>query len=119
MPVSCERETGRRLSRPRTAGYSRRTALPAPVVEAKEKLVNDRHPSGTMTTPAPASDAASAHYAPHGGQETQYGDFTTYDGYGATGFETGAHATTAYDSDPLFGSLPGNGHTTGAYDATQ
>ena len=31
----------------------------APVVEAKEKLVNDRHPSGTPTTPAPASDAAS------------------------------------------------------------
>ncbi|MGW7254061.1 M23 family metallopeptidase [Streptomyces sp. NPDC054834] len=81
--------------------------------------MNDRHPSGTMTTPTPASDAASAHYATHGGQEAQYGDFTTYDGYGATGFETGAHATTTFDSDPLFGNLPGEGHTTGTYDATQ
>ncbi|MEU6554038.1 M23 family metallopeptidase [Streptomyces sp. NPDC046915] len=81
--------------------------------------MNDRHPSGTMTTPASASDAASAHYATHGGQETQYGDFTTYDGYGATGFETGAHATATFDSDPLFGNLPGQGHTTGAYDTTQ
>ncbi|MET8942218.1 M23 family metallopeptidase [Streptomyces sp. NPDC004542] len=81
--------------------------------------MNDRHPSGAMTTPAPASEAASAHYAAHGGQEPQYGDFTTYDGYGATGFETGAHATTTFDSDPLFGNLPGEGHPTGAYDTTQ
>ncbi len=50
MPVSCTRETNGRLSRPHTAGYSHRTALPAPVVEAKEKLVNDRHPSGTATS---------------------------------------------------------------------
>ncbi|MBX9397016.1 M23 family metallopeptidase [Streptomyces sp. TRM72054] len=126
MPVSCARETCRRLSCPRTAGYSRRTALPAPVVEAKEKLVNDRHPSGTMTTPAPASEAASAHYASYGTQEAQYGDFTTYAGYSANGFDTGSHATTttptattAFESDPLFGDLAGSGHGTGAYDASQ
>ncbi|MEU3144151.1 MULTISPECIES: M23 family metallopeptidase [unclassified Streptomyces] len=119
MPVSCARETYGRLSRPRTAGYSRRTALAAPVVEAKEKLVNDRHPSGTMA-PAPASDTSSAHYASYGTPEAQYGDFTTYDGYGATGFDptgsgTGGHATAAFAADPLFGDLPGNGHDQGAY----
>ncbi|MFF4017641.1 peptidoglycan DD-metalloendopeptidase family protein [Streptomyces sp. NPDC001843] len=81
--------------------------------------MNDRDPSGAMTTPAPASDAASGHYATHGGQETQYGDFTTYDGYGATGLQTGTHTTAAFESDPLFGSLPGQDHTTGAYETTQ
>ncbi|MET7292154.1 peptidoglycan DD-metalloendopeptidase family protein [Streptomyces griseoloalbus] len=120
MPVSCARETCGRLSCPRTAGYSRRTALAAPVVEAKEKLVNDRHPSGTIP-PAPASDATSAPYASYGTQEAQYGDFTTYGDYDATGFDathfgTGGHATGTFDTDPLFGDLPGSGHDTGAYD---
>ncbi|MFG2960540.1 M23 family metallopeptidase [Streptomyces sp. NPDC048291] len=75
--------------------------------------MNDRHPSGTMTTPAPASDADPAHYAPYGTQEAQYGDFTTYGDHTATG--------TAFHSDPLFGSLPGQGQgqATGAYDTTQ
>ncbi|MEU8943876.1 M23 family metallopeptidase [Streptomyces sp. NPDC048489] len=114
MPVSRAEETCGRLSRPRTAGYSRRTALPAPVVEAKEKLVNDRHPSGTVTPPAPASDAAAAHYASYGGQEVQYGDFTLYDGYNGTG----TYATASFATDPLFGDMSG-GDGTGAYDATQ
>ncbi|WP_435808409.1 M23 family metallopeptidase [Streptomyces afghaniensis] len=125
MPVSCARETCRRLSCPRTAGYSRRTALAAPVVEAKEKLVNDRHPSGTMT-PAPASDADSAHYASYGTQEAQYGDFTTYGDYAATGFattgtdgtgfEATGHTTATFAADPLFGDMPGSGPDTGTYD---
>ncbi|MEV5316354.1 M23 family metallopeptidase [Streptomyces sp. NPDC052687] len=122
MPVSRRHETCRRLSCPRTAGYSRRTALAAPVVEAKEKLVNDRHPSGSMTTPAPASDAASAHYASYGTQEAPYGDFTTYGGYPATDFDTGGHPTassaTTFQADPLFGDMTG-GHDTGAYDSSQ
>ncbi|MDQ0775030.1 murein DD-endopeptidase MepM/ murein hydrolase activator NlpD [Streptomyces aurantiacus] len=140
MPVSREEETCRRLSRPHTAGYSHRTALPAPVVEAKEKLVNDRHPSGTVTPPAPAPEATSAHYASYGQQGDQYGDFTTYDTYPATGFDpaaagsydttggygtAGAYATSTFDTDPLFGDLPGNGSGTdgggagtGSYDAT-
>jgi murein DD-endopeptidase MepM/ murein hydrolase activator NlpD len=89
-------------------------------------LVNDRHPSGTATPPAPAPDAASAHYASYGQQGSQYGDFTTYDGYSTTGFDanatgaydaTGTYATTAFETDPLFGDLPGAG--TGSYDATQ
>ena len=86
--------------------------------------MNDRHPSGTVTPPAPAPEAASAHYASYGEQGVQYGDFTTYDGYAATGFDanasgmygatgsydtTGAYATTTFDTDPLFGDLPGNG----------
>ncbi|MHC3468304.1 M23 family metallopeptidase [Streptomyces sp. 7R007] len=78
--------------------------------------MNDRHPSGILTTPTPASDAASAHYASYGTQEAQYGDFTTYGGYDANGFATGAHTTATFDADPLFGSLPGE-HT-GAYDTT-
>ncbi|MEU9207490.1 peptidoglycan DD-metalloendopeptidase family protein [Streptomyces sp. NPDC048415] len=88
--------------------------------------MNDRHPSGTVTPPAPASDAASALYASYGGQEVQYGDFTTYDGYTTTGFDTGAHgagtgayATASFETDPLFGDLPGTGGGTGSYDATQ
>ncbi|MCH5673684.1 M23 family metallopeptidase [Streptomyces gilvus] len=79
--------------------------------------MNDRHPSGTMTTPAPASDAASAHYAPYGTEEAQYGDFTTYGGYDASGFQTGAHTTASFAADPLFGSLPDDG--TNSYDSTQ
>ncbi len=74
-----------------------------------------------MTSPAPASDAASAHYAPYGGQEAHYGDFTTYDPYAANGFpagtDTGAHSTTSFDTDPLFGSMPGE--NTGSYDGSQ
>ncbi|MFF4303820.1 M23 family metallopeptidase [Streptomyces sp. NPDC001601] len=73
--------------------------------------MNDRHPSGTMTTPAPASDADPSHYASYGTQEAQYGDFTTYGDHTATG--------TAFHSDPLFGSLPGQAQATGAYDTTQ
>ncbi|MFI6338625.1 peptidoglycan DD-metalloendopeptidase family protein [Streptomyces sp. NPDC050535] len=97
--------------------------------------MNDRPPSGVATAPAPASDAASTHYASHGGQEAQYGDFTTFDGYPATGFETGANTpyatgnfetpafdasafeTTSFATDPLFGDMSGNG--SGSYDATQ
>jgi murein DD-endopeptidase MepM/ murein hydrolase activator NlpD len=73
-----------------------------------------------MTTPAPASDADSSHYASYGTQEAQYGDFTTYGGYDATGFDTtgtsGAHATGSFETDPLFGDLPGD--ATGSYDAS-
>ncbi|MGW7302169.1 M23 family metallopeptidase [Streptomyces sp. NPDC054829] len=118
MPVSRKHETCRRLSCPRTAGYSRRTALAAPVVEAKEKLVNDRHPSGTATSPAPASDAASAHYASYGTQEAAYGDFTTYATYDATGFQHTTQATGTFEADPLFGAMPGDG-ATGAHDSGQ
>ncbi|CAL9505816.1 hypothetical protein SUDANB58_03550 [Streptomyces sp. enrichment culture] len=74
-----------------------------------------------MTTPAPASDADPAHYAPYGTQEAQYGDFTTYGDYDATGFATGGPADAGYEADPLFGSLPaqntGSYDTTGTYDA--
>ncbi|WP_260859587.1 M23 family metallopeptidase [Streptomyces cupreus] len=67
-----------------------------------------------MTTPAPASDAASAHYASYGTQEAQYGDFTTYGHYDATGFQ---QTTGTFDTDPLFGSMPGE--STGTYDSGQ
>ncbi|MFC5240744.1 M23 family metallopeptidase [Streptomyces atrovirens] len=71
--------------------------------------------------PAPASD--SAPYASYGTQEAQYGDFTTYGGYDATGyaathFGTGGHTTGGFAPDPLFGALPGGGQDTGAYDTT-
>ncbi|GLP67850.1 peptidase [Streptomyces sp. TUS-ST3] len=86
--------------------------------------MNDRHPSGTMTTPAPASDADSSHYATYGTQEAPYGDFTTYGSYDATGFGTTgpdasgtvAHATGSFETDPLFGNMPGD--ATGSYDAS-
>ncbi|MEU9990493.1 M23 family metallopeptidase [Streptomyces sp. NPDC007971] len=81
--------------------------------------MNDRHPSGTMTTPAPASAASAAHYAPYGAQEVPYDDLTTYGSYDATGFASAAGATTAFGTDPLFGSLPGEQQHTGAYDTTQ
>ncbi|MFG3658203.1 M23 family metallopeptidase [Streptomyces sp. NPDC047706] len=88
--------------------------------------MNDRHPSGAMTSPAPASEAAATHYASYGTQEVQYGDFTTYSAYPANGFDAGGHAapaaptaTTTFEADPLFGDLAGTGHGTGTYDATQ
>jgi murein DD-endopeptidase MepM/ murein hydrolase activator NlpD len=78
-------------------------------------LVNDRHPSGT-TTPTPASDADSAHYASYGTQEAPYDGFTPYHGY-----DTGAHDTGHFAADPLFGSLPADGTaiTTGTYGSGQ
>ncbi|KUN85497.1 peptidase M23 [Streptomyces bungoensis] len=79
--------------------------------------MNDRHPSGTMTTPAPASDASTAPYAAYGAQEAPCDDLTTYGGYDATGFAAGT--TGSFAADPLFGSLPGDGQHTGGYDATQ
>ncbi len=88
--------------------------------------MNDRHPSGITTTPAPASDAASARHASYGHQEASYGDHTLYDGYGTTGFDTSHHATvttdtgfttTTFETDPLFGDLPGS-DTTGSYDSS-
>ncbi|WP_282700910.1 M23 family metallopeptidase [Streptomyces sp. CC219B] len=65
-----------------------------------------------MTTPAPASDAASAHYASYGTEEAQYGDFTTYGAYDTTGFQ---QPVGTFDTDPLFGCMPGEG--TGSYDS--
>ncbi|MDX5568651.1 M23 family metallopeptidase [Streptomyces sp. ID05-04B] len=84
--------------------------------------MNDRHPSGIMTSPAPASDAASAHYASYGTQEASYDGFTTYDGHEAGGHDTGAHDTGHFTTaDPLFGAFPGDGSgpTTGTYGSTR
>ncbi|MFI9807737.1 peptidoglycan DD-metalloendopeptidase family protein [Streptomyces sp. NPDC052301] len=81
--------------------------------------MNDRHPSGIMTTPAPASDASSAHYAPYGTAEARYDDFTTYGGYDTTGSATQGAGTATFSTDPLFGSFPGTEQTTGTYDTTQ
>ncbi len=76
-----------------------------------------------MTTPAPASDADPAHYASYGTGEAHYGDLTTYGGYDATGFSTGATTAPGYGTDPLYGSQPGQDSggydATGAYDTTQ
>ncbi|MFH8973301.1 peptidoglycan DD-metalloendopeptidase family protein [Streptomyces sp. NPDC017890] len=90
--------------------------------------MNDRQPSGTMTTPASASDVDPAQYASYGTGEAQYGDLTTYGGYATTGFSTGDATTAGFHADPLFGCLPGQDtgthdttgsyDTTGAYDAT-
>ncbi|MEV7285343.1 M23 family metallopeptidase [Streptomyces sp. NPDC093252] len=86
--------------------------------------MNDRHPSGTLTTPAPASDAASGPYPAYGTQEAPYGDFTTATGHSANGFDPGVHqGAHAFATDPLFGDLPGgdphSATATGTYDATQ
>ncbi|MEW2046327.1 M23 family metallopeptidase [Streptomyces sp. NPDC005476] len=75
-----------------------------------------------MTTPTPASDAASATYASYGTQEAQHDDFTAFHGYGTGAFDAGTHATgDLMAADPLFGEFPGGGTTavTGTYDATQ
>lgn len=97
--------------------------------------MNDRHPSGTVPPPAAAPEAASTHFASHGEHGVQYGDFTTYSTYTATGFDvapTGIYdtygtpgacaappfeATTSFETDPLFGDLPGGGGT-GSYAST-
>jgi murein DD-endopeptidase MepM/ murein hydrolase activator NlpD len=88
-------------------------------------LVNDRHPSGTATPPAPASEADPAHYASYGHQEASHGDFTTYGDVPATGFDSGngapatATGTATFATDPLFGDLPGHDTGTGSHDASQ
>ncbi|MFE9096113.1 M23 family metallopeptidase [Streptomyces sp. NPDC007264] len=80
--------------------------------------MDDRHPSGTASPPAPASDAASTHYAPYGFQDGHHGEFTTYTDLSTGAFGTGGPTAAAFAADPLFGDLPGSGPT-GAYDATQ
>ncbi|MFJ3649845.1 M23 family metallopeptidase [Streptomyces murinus] len=75
--------------------------------------MNDRHPSGTLTTPAPASDASAAPPASYGTPEVPYDDFTTYGGYDATGFTSGS--TPGFDPDPLFGHIPSDTHATCEY----
>ncbi|MBO1335129.1 peptidoglycan DD-metalloendopeptidase family protein [Streptomyces sp. VRA16 Mangrove soil] len=98
------------MSCPRTAGYSRRTALAAPVVEAKEKLVNDRHPSGT------------AHYAAYDGYSTTsfaadplFGDMPGDDPYD-TGSSPTSHTTSAATAATT--AAPG-GYDTGSYETGQ
>nr|WP_145482961.1 MULTISPECIES: M23 family metallopeptidase [Streptomyces] len=73
--------------------------------------MNDRHPSGTLTTPAPASDASEAPPASYGTPEVPYDDFTTYGGYDTTGFTSGS--ATGVGPDLLFGHFPGD--TAGEY----
>ncbi|MFF2844998.1 M23 family metallopeptidase [Streptomyces sp. NPDC058001] len=73
--------------------------------------MNDPHPSGTATPPAPTPDTASAHYAQYD-HSTQHGGYTGYEGYDAYGTgsftTTTATATGSFESDPLFGDMPGN-----------
>ncbi|RVU18326.1 M23 family metallopeptidase [Streptomyces antnestii] len=66
--------------------------------------MNDRHPSGNQTTPAPAQDADYAPYASYDPQSAQHSGYTGYDG----------HATGAFVTDPLFGDYSG-AHGTGSY----
>jgi len=74
--------------------------------------VNDRQPSGTATTPAPASDDASVPYAPYGAQGAAHGGFTTFGGHDP---HTGT--TTAFAADTLPGApAAGGAHTTGSWD---
>ncbi len=68
-----------------------------------------------MTSPAPASDASTAHYAPYGAPEVPYDDLTTYSGYDATGFAVGTGQTGAFDA--YYGVQTG-GAQTGGYDTT-
>ncbi|OIK28164.1 M23 family metallopeptidase [Streptomyces malaysiense] len=75
--------------------------------------MNDRHPSGTLTTPAPASDASAAPPASYGTPEVPYDDFTTYGGYDATGFTSGSAAGLTPDAPS--GHFPGGTHATGEY----
>ncbi|MGW4442452.1 M23 family metallopeptidase [Streptomyces sp. NPDC004682] len=69
-----------------------------------------------MTSPAPASDASTAHYAPYGAPEVPYDDLTTYSGYDATGFAVGTGQTGAFPADAYYG-VP-TGAQTGGYDTS-
>lgn len=137
MPGSGNTGTRRRLSLPVTGGYSRATALlrgtshspatQAPTAEAKEKLVNDRPPSGQypevgydgLTTTTFAGDSSYVSY------ESQ-GQGVNYAAYGA--YETGTYDTTAWTSqDPYLSTIPTQGQgqgqgipedTTGQWDAS-
>ncbi|WP_166021486.1 M23 family metallopeptidase [Streptomyces chilikensis] len=79
--------------------------------------MDERHPSGTMTTPAPASDSTSAPYPAYGTSEAYYADFTQYDGqvsqdYGTGSYETGTQHGGGYDT----GSYDTGSHPSGSYD---
>lgn len=104
MPVLGGGKTRGRLSSSHTAGYSHRTASPAPVSEAKEKLVvNDRSPSGPF---APRDTS-------HGTSYSGYASFDDTAAYAATpeqpyAPDTGHLNSSPYDEDPLFGAMPGH-----------
>ncbi|MEU6662149.1 M23 family metallopeptidase [Streptomyces sp. NPDC046821] len=66
--------------------------------------MNDRHPSGIQTTPAPAQDADYAPYAPYDQQNAQCGGYAGYDG----------HAIDGYATDPHLGDHSG-AHGAGSY----
>jgi murein DD-endopeptidase MepM/ murein hydrolase activator NlpD len=68
--------------------------------------------------PTPASDAASAHYAPYGRQGGQYGEFTPYADPATAAFGTDSQMATGFATDPYFGGFPGDG-STGSYDTAQ
>ncbi|MHC5908704.1 M23 family peptidase, partial [Streptomyces sp. S6] len=74
--------------------------------------MNDRHPSGILTTPAPASDADPAHSASYGTQEAPYDDFTATTPSPYSGYDTGTYATGGYDT----GAWPTGAHQTLNYD---
>ncbi|MER5870982.1 M23 family metallopeptidase [Streptomyces sp. NPDC002044] len=131
MPGSGNTGTRRRLSLPVTGGYSHATALlrgtthspatQAPTAEAKEKLVNDRPPSGQypdlgydgLTTTTFAGDSSYVSY------ETQ-GQGVNYAAYGS--YETGTYDSSAWASqDPYLSTIPSQGlpeDTTGQWDAS-
>ncbi|MER5582074.1 M23 family metallopeptidase [Streptomyces asoensis] len=72
--------------------------------------MNDRHPSGIMTTPTPASDADPAHYASYSTQEAPYDGFTAYHGYETGAYDATPHATGHFmPTDPHHGGFPGDG----------
>ncbi|MFK0170258.1 M23 family metallopeptidase [Streptomyces sp. NPDC090306] len=86
--------------------------------------MNERHPSGIVTSPAEASEAAAAHYAPHGEQGASYDAFTSHDPYATGSFDSGAFATdgtgtATFATDPLFGDMAANGQApNGGYGTT-
>ncbi|MGP3981974.1 M23 family metallopeptidase [Streptomyces sp. KR80] len=86
--------------------------------------MNDRHPSGSASSPPTAHAAAEAPYGLYTGYGEQ-GAHSGYAGYDGTasqnswGTGTFDHLGMAYgDADPLFGALPGS-YDTGQYATTQ
>ncbi|WP_448318620.1 M23 family metallopeptidase [Streptomyces sp. CO7] len=88
--------------------------------------MDERHPSGSMTTPAPASDSASAPYPAYGTSEAFYADFTQYDGqvsqdYGTGAYDTGTPQGAGYDTGSYASAnatYDAGSYPSGSYDAT-
>ncbi|MEU0692098.1 M23 family metallopeptidase [Streptomyces uncialis] len=75
--------------------------------------MNDRHPAGTASPPAPSPDGASVPFVSY--DQGTHSGYTGYDGYSTGSFAT--TSTGSFETDPLFGDMSAGGYDSGQWAA--